>query len=354
MRPLFVLFTLFVSSCNAQEAKHYFTLCNLPIAASPATTNVSVTVDNKPASDISWKVTDSPRRIMIVNDTSGSLRDQQRQRVALEAVRDLARASRPEDKLGLVNFNQDAFLDINVKQRDAFLKETEDPGIIKHFVGAGGTALFDALESTANQLSQDRHEGDAIVLISDGDDNSSRHGSRQVSENLNKAGVRVYMLALTGSAPPRAVYQLVMDSGGVVIGSAKNAFKNKPESLSLLMTEIQALSRVIQQPVRVDFSLPGLASAHSKLKVTSTSSMAKNVLSLPSAARELLGFPVVLPISTLDATLGGTLARAQDPSLWMRLGFADKPDGARPETARDYATNTRIPWAILFPAIAPR
>ena len=57
----------------------------------------------------------------------------------------------------------------------------------------------------------------------------------------------------------------------------------------------------------------------------------------------------MVPLSAFDATLGGILGRAEQPDLWMRLGFADKPDGARPETARDYASEYAHPLGNPMP-----
>ena len=75
----------------------------------------------------------------------------------------------------------------------------------------------------------------------------------------------------------------------------------------------------------------------------------KNLLSLSQVERDALGYPAVLPLSSFDAVLGNLLIRAQEPDLWMRLGFADKPDGARPETARDYAAQYSNPMGNPMP-----
>ena len=38
-----------------------------------------------------------------------------------------------------------------------------------------------------------------------------------------------------------------------------------------------------------------------------------------------------------------------DRDLWLRLGFADKPDGARFETGRDYADEYNNPYGQNLP-----
>jgi Xaa-Pro aminopeptidase len=75
----------------------------------------------------------------------------------------------------------------------------------------------------------------------------------------------------------------------------------------------------------------------------------KNLLSLTQEERTKLGFPVVLPLNTLIGTLSGALGKTGEQDLWLRLGFADKPDGARQETARDYATEYSHPFGNPMP-----
>ena len=79
-----------------------------------------------------------------------------------------------------------------------------------------------------------------------------------------------------------------------------------------------------------------------------------NLLSLPPADREALGYKVVLPVSDLDTALSYALARGGTPDLWLRLGFPDKADGARPEVGRDHAWKFAHPYHEPIPAISPR
>lgn len=74
-----------------------------------------------------------------------------------------------------------------------------------------------------------------------------------------------------------------------------------------------------------------------------------NLLSLNSADREALGYTNVLPISALDNMLSFLFASGGDHELWVRLGFADKPDGARFETGRDYGVEYNNPYGQDLP-----
>jgi Xaa-Pro aminopeptidase len=75
----------------------------------------------------------------------------------------------------------------------------------------------------------------------------------------------------------------------------------------------------------------------------------KNLLALTPAEREKLGYPSVQPITSFDGALATAVGRSGGQDLWMRLGFADKPDGARMETARDYAAEYAHPFGDPTP-----
>ena len=78
-----------------------------------------------------------------------------------------------------------------------------------------------------------------------------------------------------------------------------------------------------------------------------------NLLSLPKDEQKALGYPVVLPIGDLDETLSYILhgfgGSANSESLWVRLDFPDKADGARDETGRDHGWKFAHPYHEPLP-----
>ena len=74
-----------------------------------------------------------------------------------------------------------------------------------------------------------------------------------------------------------------------------------------------------------------------------------NLLALNDAAKADLGYKVVMPVGDLDLVLARFLGQANPPDLWVRLGFADKADGARAETAFDYAEQYAAPYGDPTP-----
>jgi len=74
-----------------------------------------------------------------------------------------------------------------------------------------------------------------------------------------------------------------------------------------------------------------------------------NLLSMSKDQQKALGYPVVMPLTSLDPTLAFLFGSGVDNDLWVRLGFADKPDGARFETGRDYAVEYNNPYGQDLP-----
>lgn len=74
-----------------------------------------------------------------------------------------------------------------------------------------------------------------------------------------------------------------------------------------------------------------------------------NLLGLDEAGRNELGYKMVMPVQDLDLFLSRAFGQADPPQLWVRLGFADKADGARPETAFDYAEQYAAPYGDPTP-----
>jgi Xaa-Pro aminopeptidase len=74
-----------------------------------------------------------------------------------------------------------------------------------------------------------------------------------------------------------------------------------------------------------------------------------NLLGMSKDEQKALGYPAVMPISSLDTTLSFLFGSGYENDLWVRLGFADKPDGARFETGRDYAAEYNNPYGQNLP-----
>ncbi len=74
-----------------------------------------------------------------------------------------------------------------------------------------------------------------------------------------------------------------------------------------------------------------------------------NLLSMSKDEQKELGYQAVAPLSALDGYLSFLFGSGGEHDLWVRLGFADKPDGARFETGRDYAAEYNNSYGQSLP-----
>ncbi len=92
---------------------------------------------------------DVPISLGIIIDNSGSVREK-RQKVEAASL-DLVRASNPQDEVFIVNFNDDAFLDIPMTSD---IKKMEEG--VTRIDSRGGTAMRDAINMSMTYLKEGR------------------------------------------------------------------------------------------------------------------------------------------------------------------------------------------------------
>ena len=115
------------------------------------------------------KETDAPLTILLLVDTSGSVRD--KLKFEQEAAVDFLAATlrRGRDKAAVFTFDHE------IEMRQDF---TDDPlllaGSIKSIMAGGGTRMYDALYSVISNNLAGPEDRKAVILITDGDDKSSR------------------------------------------------------------------------------------------------------------------------------------------------------------------------------------
>ena len=110
---------------------------------------------------------DVPISLGIIIDNSGSMREK-RQKVETASL-DLVKASNPQDEVFIVNFNDDAWLDVPFTSD---IKKMEE-GIAK-IDSRGGTAMRDAINLSMDYLRKEGKKQKKVVLvITDGNDNAS-------------------------------------------------------------------------------------------------------------------------------------------------------------------------------------
>jgi hypothetical protein len=155
----------------------------------------------------------------IVIDNSGSMRNK-RQAVKAAALA-LVKASKPGDRVCVVNFNDEVYNDL--PHGEDFTSNIEEmQEALTHFDSRGGTAMRDAVRMSIGHVQQAaREERKVLVVVADGNDTSSTISQEHLVNEVRDSGVRIYAIGLAGDDDPRqaaaakeALRQLTEVSGG--------------------------------------------------------------------------------------------------------------------------------------------
>ena len=170
--------------------------------------------DGKPQKIISFRREDIPVAMGIVIDNSGSMREK-RPAVNAAAI-NLVQSSNPQDKVFIVNFNEEYFLDQDYTASIPKLKDA-----LERIEARGGTALYDATVASADHLKKSGDlEKRVLLVVTDGEDNASRESLEQMVRRLQaENGPTVYTIGLLqeehSKRARRALRVMAEETGGV-------------------------------------------------------------------------------------------------------------------------------------------
>jgi VWFA-related protein len=190
-----------------------------------------------------FKHEDVPVSMGLLIDDSGSMRDK-RARVEAAAVA-LVRASNPQDEVFVVNFNDEAYLDVpftnDAKRMEQGLSRIDS---------RGGTAMRDAINMSIDYLkSNGKKDKKVLIVVTDGNDNASGTSLEHVVQRSLQSEVLVYAIGLLGeeqrheaAKAKRALKELTKTTGGVVFYPKE-------------MSEINGLVLQIASDIRSQYTL---------------------------------------------------------------------------------------------------
>jgi Ca-activated chloride channel homolog len=132
---------------------------------------------------------DAPLSVGIVFDTSGSMGAKLTR--SRQAVTQFMKTANPQDEFFLIVFNDRPEL------VQSFTKETEEIQNRLTFTQAKGrTALLDGVYMAMSQMKKAHNPRKAILIISDGGDNSSRYTETEVKNAVREADVQIYAIGI--------------------------------------------------------------------------------------------------------------------------------------------------------------
>jgi Ca-activated chloride channel homolog len=138
---------------------------------------------------VAFSSIDAPLSVGIVFDASGSMGPKLSR--SREAVQQFMQTANPEDEFFLVQFNDRPELTVS------FTPDTAEIISRLSFVQSKGrTALLDGVYLAMNHMKKARNARKAILIISDGGDNSSRYTESEVKNLVREADVQIYAIGI--------------------------------------------------------------------------------------------------------------------------------------------------------------
>jgi len=175
--------------------------------------------DGAPQTIIAFQHDDLPVSMGILVDNSGSMRD--KREAVNSAALDLVKASNRDDEAFIVNFSDEAYIDQDFTSDIGKLRDG-----LAHIDSKGGTALYDAVVASADQLAKGAKRSKQVLLvITDGEDNASVMSLEQTIQRIQALqGPVVYSIGLLfkdegggreARRAKRALELLSSETGGV-------------------------------------------------------------------------------------------------------------------------------------------
>jgi VWFA-related protein len=163
-----------------------------------------------------FKREDVPVSIGIVVDNSGSMREKRKK--VEDAAMALVKASNPLDEVFIVNFNDEAYLDVPMTND---MKKLEEG--VARIDSRGGTAMRDAIDLSMDYLkSKGKRDKRVIVAVTDGNDNASEVALEKLVQKAQAREVLIYTIGLLdeeekreAKRAKRALDALAASTGGV-------------------------------------------------------------------------------------------------------------------------------------------
>jgi VWFA-related protein len=132
---------------------------------------------------------DAPLSVGIVFDTSGSMGSKLQK--SRQAVAQFFKTANPEDEFFLIEFNDRPQMIV------PFTTSTEEiQNQLTFTQSKGRTALLDGIYMAMSTMKKARNPRKAILIISDGGDNSSRYTETEIKNAVREADVQVYAIGI--------------------------------------------------------------------------------------------------------------------------------------------------------------
>ena len=151
--------------------------------------NFKVIEDKKEQDIVQFSSEDAPLSVGIVFDCSGSMGNKLEK--SRQAVAQFSKTANPEDEFFLVQFNDTAELVVPFTRN---LEEIQNR--LTFTQSKGRTALLDAIYLALHEMKKAKNPRKAVLVISDGGDNSSRYTENEIKSKVKEADVQIYAIGI--------------------------------------------------------------------------------------------------------------------------------------------------------------
>jgi VWFA-related protein len=207
----------------------------------------NVTENGDPQEIKIFKAEDVPVALGLVIDNSGSMRTK-REKVEAASLA-LVKESNPEDEVFVVNFNEEAFLDlkpgVNFTSDIDELKEA-----LQRIDSRGGTAMRDAIAMSIVHLKEHaRRDKKVLVVVTDGNDNSSLISLENLVKASQQAEVLIYSVGLLAEEEPRAAREAKRALNALADSTGAAAFFPKE------LVEVDHIAHQVAHDIRNQYTI---------------------------------------------------------------------------------------------------
>jgi Ca-activated chloride channel family protein len=153
------------------------------------------------------------KTVFILLDVSGSM-DGARLAAAKIALNDCFDSMEYTDRFAIITFDSSAFFKLKPRPVEQLRRQNELPGILDRIFARGSTALYDAIYIAIEQI-HDKTNHNVITVLTDGEDNASKHTLAEVLALLSEfPNISLDIVHIDGQARLPAYESLVAGGRG--------------------------------------------------------------------------------------------------------------------------------------------
>jgi Ca-activated chloride channel family protein len=190
-----------------------------------------------------FKREDAPISLGLVIDASASMRDK-REKVAKAALT-LVRASNPSDQVFIMGFHDKPWIAQDFTQN---IGEMETA--LKGIELGGATAMRDALSIGIHHVKRlGTNDKKAILVVTDGEDNSSSVDLDQLVRESQQTGVLIYAIGLLNDAKPAEAEHAKRDLDALTLATGGKVFYPKD------VAEVDSIAQAVAHDLRNQYTI---------------------------------------------------------------------------------------------------